>query len=248
MARLANGVLLVLVVLAASACGSGSRSTQEPYGKGADEVWVFRPAHGPPRSIVVFVHGHGGPGEDTPQYHLPWLRHLVAGGNAVLYPRYELYPGAHGTVAHIVAAVRTGVGVLGRPDVPIVGIGYSRGGRLVMDWAARAAGTAFAPGALLSVFPASGEDPEEDLSRIARRTPILVLVGDRDEVVGDVGARALVRELEAAGVVAASVGVEVVRSHDGFVASHLSVLEDSPGARSAFWARADDLIAIVAPK
>src|SRR5439155_5481913 len=28
---------------------------------------------------------------------------------------------------------------------PLVGIGYSRGGRLVMDWAARAGGTAFAP-------------------------------------------------------------------------------------------------------
>jgi acetyl esterase/lipase len=248
MAHLAKGVLVIVFALLASACGAGSRSGERLYGKGADQVWVFRPAQDPPRSVVVFVHGHGGPGEDTPQYHLPWLRHLVAGGNAVLYPRYELYPGAHGTVGHIVDAVRTGMAALGRPDVPVVGIGYSRGGRLVMDWAARAADTATAPRALLSVFPASGEDPEEDLSRIARRTPILVLVGDRDEVVGDLGARALVRELEAAGSAPANVGVEVIRSHDGFVASHLSVLEDSPGARSAFWDRADGLIGIVAPR
>jgi pimeloyl-ACP methyl ester carboxylesterase len=248
MAHLAKAVLLIVFPLLASACGTGTQTREEPFGKGAGEVWVFRPAHDPPRSVVVFVHGHGGPGEDTPQYHLPWLRHLVAGGNAVLYPRYELYPGAHGTVGHIVDAVRTGMDALGRPDVPVVGIGYSRGGRLVMDWAARAADTALAPRALLSVFPASGEDPEEDLSRIARRTPILVLVGDRDEVVGNLGARLLARELEAAGSVPANVGVELIRSHDGFVASHLSVLEDSPGARSAFWDRADGLIGIVAPR
>ena len=247
MARPAKAVPAVLLVLLAIACGStGARSGEGPYGKGADEVWVFRPAHDP-RSVVVFVHGHGGPGEDTPQYHLPWLRHLVASGSAVLHPRYELYPGAHGTVPHIVNAVRIGMKTLGSPNAPLVGIGYSRGARLVMDWASRAAGTPLAPRALLSVFPASGADPEEDLSRIARRTPILVLVGDRDEVVGGLGARALLGDLEAAGSVPSNVGLEVVHSHGAFVASHLSVLEDSPGARSAFWNRADGLIDIVAP-
>src|SRR2546423_12983083 len=129
MARPARAVPAILLVLLATACGgTGARSGEGPYGKGADEVWVFRPAHDP-RSVVVFVHGHGGPGEDTPQYHLPWLRHLVAGGNAVLYPRYELYPGAHGTVGHIVAPVRTGMGALGRPGGAGGGLRYSRGGR-----------------------------------------------------------------------------------------------------------------------
>jgi hypothetical protein len=116
-----------------------------------------------------------------------------------------------------------------------------------MDWAARAAGTRFAPRALLSVFPASGEDPPEDLSRISTRTSILVLVGDRDEVVGDLGARALVADLDAGGAELPNLGVELVRSHGTFVASHLSVLEDSAGARAAFWKRADALIDIIVP-
>src|SRR5881396_2311204 len=143
-------------------CGSSERSGEASYGTGADEVWVFRPATSPPRSVVVFVHGHGGPGEDTPQYHRPWLRHLAAGGSAVLYPRYEFAPGGHDAVSHIANAVRAGMEALGDPSVPAVGIGYSRGGRLVMDWAARAAGTRFEPSALLSVSPASEElTPEE---------------------------------------------------------------------------------------
>jgi len=38
---------------------------------------------------------------------------------------------------------------------------------------------------------------------------------------------------------------EIVRSHGGFEANHLSVLEDVPAARKAFWDRADRLIAAV---
>jgi hypothetical protein len=37
----------------------------------------------------------------------------------------------------------------------------------------------------------------------------------------------------------------LVRSQGAFRATHLSVLENSPGARKAFWARADRLIASV---
>ena len=238
---------VAFAALLVTACGSASTARAErAYGNGADQVWVVRPA-GTPRAVAVFVHGHGGPGEDTPMYHRAWLRHLVHTGVAVLYPRYELAPGGHGTVAHIETAVRAGMGKLGDPRVPLVGIGYSRGGRLVMDWAARAAGTPLAPRALLSVFPASGEDPPEDLSAISARTPILVLVGDHDEVVGDLGARALVADLQTARGELPNLGVELVRSHGTFVASHLSVLENDPGARAAFWNRADGLIDIVAP-
>lgn len=249
MARLGRTAVVVFLALATVACESRSvsRRGETSYGRGADKVWVFRAADGPPRSVVVFVHGHGGPLEDTPKYHRAWLRHLAARGDAVLYPRYELLPGDHDTVTHIVNAVRTGMKALGNPRVPVIGIGYSRGGRLVMDWAARAAGTAFAPRALLSVFPASGEDPEEDLSRISSQTSVLVLVGDRDEVVGDLGAKALVHDLDA-GSLRQNVGVEVVHSHGAFIASHLSVLDDSAGARSAFWDRADGLIDIAAPR
>jgi hypothetical protein len=247
MRRLASMALSAALL---AGCGGGSStrtSTERRWGGGADAVWVFRTPHAP-RAVVVFVHGHGGPGEDTPMYHRAWLRHLMRTGVAALYPRYESFPGGHGTVGHIVNAVRIGMHALGEPHAPLVGIGYSRGGRLVMDWAARAAGTSYAPRALLSVFPASGEDPKEDLTRIPTRTPILVLVGDHDEVVGDLGARDLVRDLGSGGMSLPNLGVELVRSHGAFVASHLSVLESTPGARAAFWARADSFIEIVAPR
>jgi dienelactone hydrolase len=237
---------IAVAVMALAGCGdSAAHRDAQSYGTGADQVWVFRPAQ-TPRAVVVFVHGHGGPGEDTPMYHRAWLRHLAAAGVAALYPRYELAPGGHGAVGHIENAVRTGMDALGEPKVPLVGIGYSRGGRLVMDWAARATGTHFAPRALLSVFPASGEDPKADLTRISTRTPILVLVGDHDEVVGDLGARDLVADL--GGATLPNLGVELVRSHGSFVASHLSVLENTPSARQAFWRRADSLIDAVAPR
>jgi dienelactone hydrolase len=220
--------------------GIGERS----YGRGADQVWVIRPTQRDAKSVVVYVHGHGGPQEDTPHFHRPWLRHLAHKGSAVIYPRYEEFPGAHGTLAHIERAVdRAMEEIDAGDDVPVVGIGYSRGGRLVMDWAAAAGGGPFEPDALLSVFPASGEDPEENLTVIPHSTRIVVLVGDQDEIVGDLGAIALMQQLTIPGIPDPNRTVEVVHSNKSFTASHLSVLETTPGARAAFWDRADRLIA-----
>jgi dienelactone hydrolase len=246
--------LAALVLL--SACGGGGGASTRPvarsggveersYDQGADQVWVIRPAHAHVRSVVVFIHGHGGPLEDTPHYHRPWLRHLARAGSAVIYPRYEAFPGGHGTLAHMERAVATAMEAIDAKDVPIVGIGYSRGGRLVMDWAAAAVGGPYEPDGLLSVFPASGEDPEEDLSSIPHSTRIVVLAGDSDEVVGSLGAIALMDQLLVPGVPDPNRRLEMVRSKGSFTASHLSVLETTPGARTAFWRRADRLIASV---
>ena len=224
----------------------GNGIEERSYGRGADQVWVIRPTQRDVKSVVVYVHGHGGPQEDTPHFHRPWLQHLARKGSAVIYPRYEEFPGGHGTLAHIERAVdRAMEEIEVGDDVPIVGIGYSRGGRLVMDWAAAAGGEAFEPDALLSVFPASGEDPEENLSVIPHSTRIVVLVGDQDEIVGDLGAIALMQQLTIPGIPDPNRTVEVVRSNKSFTASHLSVLETTPGARGAFWDRADRLIAAV---
>jgi hypothetical protein len=252
-----HAVPLALVALALlSGCGGGRNGSDHPaarsgaleersYGGGADQVWVIRPTHAEVRSVVVFVHGHGPPIEDTPYNHRPWMQHLARGGSAVIYPRYEAYPGGHGTVAHIERAVETAMHEIDAEDVPIVGIGYSRGGRLVVDWAATAVGGPYEPDALLSVFPASGEDREEDLSVIPHETRIVVLVGDSDEVVGSLGGIALMDQLVVPGVPDPNRTLELVRSSGGFTASHLSVLERTPGARAAFWQRADRLVASV---
>jgi hypothetical protein len=248
--------LALAALLLLPACGGGGDASGRPavrvgaleersYGREADQVWLIRPGQGSVRSIVVFIHGHGGPLEDTPHYHRPWLQHLARAGSAVIYPRYEAFPGGHGTLAHMERAVARAMEEVDAEDVPIVGIGYSRGGRLVMDWAAAAVGGPYEPDALLSVFPASGEDPEEDLSSIPHSTRIVVLAGDSDEVVGSLGAIALMDQLLVPGVPDPNRRLELVRSGGGFTASHLSVLDTTPGARGAFWRRADRLIAAV---
>ena len=259
-----RSLALALTVLAASGCGgsSGEEAATTPpgvrpvttsqtaavleqqYGTGADGFYLLTPRNRKWTSIVVYVHGHGGPGEITPMYHRPWLRHLAERGSAVVYPRYENHPGGHGAAGHINTAVESAIGVLGR-NAPIVGIGYSRGGRLVVDWAAIAE-PAFKPRAILSVFPASAEDPSPDLSQVASDTKILVLSGDQDEVVGPYGAADLLNALDSAGFDLVNAKWDVVESRAEFTANHLSVLDDSAPARKVFWKPADRLIVAVA--
>jgi acetyl esterase/lipase len=235
--------LLVLPFLLAG-CG-GAKTAAPPftvasYGHGASRVWLFRP-DGEPRAAVVFVHGAGDVKETTPYYHRPWLEHLAREGVAVVYPRYELYPGQQGALRHLEDGVCVAAAKL-RGEVPVVAIGYSRGGRLVCEWASLARRTGLAPYAILSVFPSGAMDAIHDLSPLAGHTKVVILAGDRDEVVGTIGANQLVTQLAASGFPYADLRFEPVRSHGAFVATHLSVLEDSPGARAAFWKRADRLV------
>jgi acetyl esterase/lipase len=214
---------------------------ERQYGADADGFYLFAPRKGAWKRVVVFVHGHGGPGEITPMYHRPWLEHLAERGSAVVYPRYEQQPGGHGAARHIDEAVRSALAVLGR-NPPIVGIGYSRGGRLVVDWAAIAA-PAMKPRAIVSVFPASAEDPNPDLAQVDRGTRMLVLTGDRDEVVGPYGATEMLYALKRRGFDLHNAKWHVVESTPDFTVNHLSPLDDSPQARKFFWRPADRLIA-----
>ena len=258
--------LVLALALLASACGGGTKTdeaatttTSSPraiassqtatvlerqYGRDADGFYLFTPRNRDWSNVVVYVHGHGGPGEITPMYHRPWLRHLAERGSAVVYPRYEEQPGGHDAARHIDAAVESALAVLGR-EAPIVGIGYSRGGRLVVDWAAIAPG-ARKPSAILSVFPASAEDPSPDLSQLAPGTRILVLSGDQDEVVGPYGAADLLDALRRSGFGLKTAHWTIVESTPDFTVNHLSVLDDSPQARARFWKPADRLIGRVA--
>lgn len=165
----------------------------------------------------------------------------------MLYPRYEQRAGDRDAVLHILAGVRTGLKRLGSPKVPLVAIGYSRGGELVADYAAvaRAAGPPAA--AVLSVFPGTVDpaDPPLDLRGIDPAALVTILFGDRDEVVDGGGARQLLARLQQAGFPPARISIDPVRSHGDFVASHLAVLDTSPAARDAFWKPADELVARV---
>jgi pimeloyl-ACP methyl ester carboxylesterase len=241
-------VLLVPVLVAG--CGSSKPSRpaapsvrETSIGRGTHQVWLFEPTGRKPKAMVVFVHGRGDAREDTPYYHRPWLRHLAGRGNAVLYPRYETIPGDSRALRFLYDALPPAAAKLPK-GLPIVLIGYSRGGGLAVDYTALAPqiGT---PRAVLAVFPIL-LDPRLHLRSIPPSVRFLFLVGDRDTQVGAGGARDLLQQLLAAGYPRGLLRAELVRSQGDFKATHLSVLENTPGARKAFWVRADRLIAAAA--
>ena len=239
---MAAALAAALVLLAGCGRGATQDALDEPVGKGADRAWVLEP-EGSPQSVVVFVHGLGGPTEILPTNHLPWLRHLAAEGSAVIYPAYETRPGGTRAVAHILAGVRNGLDALGNPDVPLVGIGYSRGGRLVVEWAALRRPT---PKAVLSVFSSQinpAMEPPIDLRKLDRGMQLRILVGDRDEAVGNAGAAELLERLLAFGFPQQNIRGSVVHSTTDLTADHFAPLDPGPDAQRLFWEPADRLIA-----
>ena len=242
----AKQLTILIVPLLFAACGGSSTEQaaapsviERSVGQGTHQVWIFQPSNRRPKATVVFIHGRGDKREDTPYYHRPWLHHLAEQGNAVLYPRYEAIPGDSRGLRFLYDALPAAVAELPK-DLPIVLIGYSRGGGLAVDYTALAPqiGT---PKAVLAVFPIL-LDPRLHLRSIPPTVRFLFLVGDRDTQVGAEGARDLLQQLLASGYPRRLLRAELVRSQGGFQATHLSVLETTPGARKAFWVRADKLI------
>jgi hypothetical protein len=239
---------LVALPLLLAACGGAQRAVQPPfavhtYGQGAARVWVFAPAK--PKLIVLFVHGLGDRRETTPYYHRPWLEHLAREGDEVVYPAYEAYPLQNGAMKHLLQGVANAMPHVAT-GVPVAAIGYSRGGRLVADYASISSVTGLVPGRILSVFPAGTMDPPLKLQPLDGHTKVLILAGDRDGTVANIGANQLITQLAIAGFPYGDVHFEVVRSHGFFIADHLSALGDDPAARRAFWDRADRFFAPLA--
>ena len=248
---MSRAALLLLLPLALSACGSSQKQAAAPppvnvhlYGRGATRVWVFAPA-AKPKLIVLYVHGLGSQRETTPYYHRPWLMHLAREGYEVVYPSYETYPYQAAGLKHLVQGVGVALPHVAK-GVPVAAIGYSRGGRLVMDYASVASATGLAPGRIVSVFPSGIMDALLNLEPLSGHTKVLILAGDRDTTVGTVGASQLVTQLAASGFPYADVRFETVHSHGSFIADHLAVLSDTPAAQRAFWARADRFLAPLA--
>ncbi|HST26640.1 MAG TPA: hypothetical protein VLJ76_11690, partial [Gaiellaceae bacterium] len=182
---------------------------------------------------------------DTPIYHLPWIAHLAKSGDAVFYPAYEAQPGAPNALQHLIAALNIATQqALGNLRPPVVMIGYSRGAGLAVDYTAVATAVGPVPKAVLAVFPAMS-DPKLDLRGVAKGTRFTFLVGDEDTTVGSLGQRILAGMLIKASYPEALVKSVIVQSHDGWHATHTSVLDTSAPAREAFWAPADAMIASV---
>jgi pimeloyl-ACP methyl ester carboxylesterase len=239
---------LLAVVLAAAGCGGSGAphlialKQQGPIGSGAKEAWFYA-AKGKPRSLVIFLHGYGGPVEETPKNHVPWLKHLAAEGSDVIYPRYEV-GGAADPYPNIDAALGEATPRLGRPHVPVVVIGYSRGGRIAVDYAAVRAARGQEPAAVLAVFPGEHSQYEtlRPLEKLDSKLKLDIMLGDKDTSVDGRGARLILARLELAGFPGSQIQLIGVKSTRSFTADHLSVMKTTRAARAEVWKPADELI------
>jgi predicted esterase len=246
--RLGPGLLALTLLLALSGCGGKdgglSKATSEgPIGKGASGVWLYQPA-GKPKDVVVYFHGQGGPKEATPANHLPWIKHLVKRGSIVVYPRYEMAYEAD-PMQYIVTGVKAATKEVDVDDLPVLAIGYSRGGAIAVEYAAVAVDKGLpVPDWVMSVFPAPYGNQKDviDLSALRHFTELLILVGDHDQIVGTAGAAYLGQRLQAGGFPGENIQVEQVQSHGGFTADHFAPMQTSAAAKAAFWKPADDVL------
>jgi dienelactone hydrolase len=230
-----SSAISALLVLALAGCGASWKATFEPHGIGKDQYWVVH-AKGKPKAVVVLLHGLG---QDSGEQLQPWQVHLASRGYDVIYPRYEDPPPAADARNNIVGAVGRGLGDLGRPDVPLVLLGHSRGGRLAVEAAAFLKPRlvlAFYPGQINPKF-----EPPTNFALIPRTTDVWLFVGDEDTSVGNQGAVELDERLLTLGFPAKRIHGAVVRSR-GFTADHMSVYDLSPAAKRAIWDRTDRLI------
>jgi dienelactone hydrolase len=228
---------LLLAGCVLTACGGSDWQPRfEASGLGQDQYWVVR-AHGTPKAVVVLLHGLG---QNSGEQLEPWQAHLASEGYDVIYPRYESPPPNPQARNTIVGAVGRALGTLGRPDVPLVLVGHSRGGRLAVEAAAflqPALVVALYPGQINPAF-----EPDTNFKLIPKSTPIDIFVGDRDTSVGSSGAKELDERLLSDGVPASQIHGAVIRSTKGFVANHMSVYTLSAAGKHAIWDRVDRLI------
>jgi hypothetical protein len=218
--------------------------TATPYGRGAGRVWVFEPTGVEVESVVVYVHGWGA---NLPfEWHQAWLEHLLARGNAVLFPEYQDGVDDAFVVApyDLRSGLRLGFRALQERDVPVVAAGFSIGASLAFVYAKRAELWSIpAPRAVYSVFPVDPVliDPNLDVSGL-HDTRIVLLVGDRDDVVGRSGGDAFWSMLRSVPV--GEKEYRVIRTTDDLLADHEApTYVADPVVRRTFWDPLDRLVA-----
>jgi pimeloyl-ACP methyl ester carboxylesterase len=168
----------------------------------ADGYWLFEPSDPRPDSadVVIFLHGYGA---YNPMAYGKWIKHLVARGNIVIYPRYQknlLRPRADAFPALAAEGIRTALRMLEttpghpRPRTRHVAyIGHSYGGviatNLGVHWEKYGVPK---PSSMLLCEPGSGPLKGARLAGYERLPPdlsLVIVVGEDDYVVGDEFAR-----------------------------------------------------------
>ena len=231
-------VSALLIAALLTACGgSGWQPTFASTGIGKEQYWVVH-SKGKPKAVVVLLHGlTANSGEQLE----PWQAHLAGEGYDVIYPRYEDPPPDLNARDNIVAAVGRALVKLGRPNVPLVMVGHSRGGRLAVEAAAF-----LKPRLVIAFFPGQINpqmEPPTNFKLIPPTTNLYLFVGDRDTSVGNTGALELDQRLLHFGFPAARIHGGIIRSTPGFSADHMSVYTLTNAGKQAIWDRTDRLIA-----
>ncbi len=162
----------------------------------ADGFWLFEPADPKPDSadVVIFLHGYGA---YNPMTYGKWIKHLVAKGNIVIYPRYQknlLMPTPDRFPVYAAKGIRNALALLQtgehvRPRLEGVAyFGHSYGGviaaHLGVHWAKHHVPK---PAAMLLAQPGSGPLNGARLNSYAGLPAdlnLLIIVGEDDYVVG----------------------------------------------------------------
>ena len=204
---------------------------------------MLRPKGTETSSVVVYLHGYGA---NLPFYwHVEWMDHLLEKGSTVLFPQYQ--EGGDDpfilTPYDLAAGLQTGFAAIEYDGEPVVAAGFSLGATLAFVYAGRAEEWGVpAPRAVYSIFPVDPVlvDMGLDLSAI-ENTRALLLVGDRDEVVGQDGAREIVKGLT--GLPRSLKQLRLIRTTDDVFAIHDSpTFVSDPVVRRTFWVPLDRLV------
>jgi pimeloyl-ACP methyl ester carboxylesterase len=173
----------------------------------------------------------------------PWLNHLLAGGSAVIFPRYQLGTGDPDDpqrVRDFATGIQVGYARLGSPKVPFVAVGYSFGASLAFYYAANSRRWHLPqPRAVDAIFPAE-LIPGASLPTLPPPTRVLIQVGDADTDAGSTGADEFWHWLSHHP--ASRKRYQLVHSTTAFTANHTAPKSTTAEARAAFWAPLDRLI------
>jgi hypothetical protein len=235
----------LLAILLLAGCGGASSSstsspatTTEPVTTSSNPAAtadVF-PAENSERATVVLYHGWT---DIEPDDYLPWIEHLNSEGVAVIFPRYQR--SVVSSPAEMLADAETATrdGLDNAPPVgPVIAVGYSLGGGYAVVYGANAAAwNVPAPAAIYAIFPAKPPVVPEPFGTVPPQTPVMMLVGDRDAVVGDSGATAL-----AAAIAPHTATISALSSTSAIAFEHLSAKRTDSAAQRAFWLPLDRLI------
>lgn len=162
----------------------------------AEGYWLFEPADPVPDSaeVVVFLHGYGA---YNPMAYGKWIKHLVAKGNIVIYPRYQknlVWPRPNAFPENAAIGIKDALKVLEKeghvkPKVEKVAyLAHSYGGVIATNLATHWQKFGIPkPAAMLLAEPGSGPFTGarlESYEKMPNDMNLLIVVGEDDYVVG----------------------------------------------------------------